>query len=297
MIPVQLGVPTIPLDTRSLMILGSIVAIIIVLGGVLFVWKAGGAWKDYLPGRLAIYESMFEKAQRAILGPGDAICLIPYGDGVLARKRGYYHKNLVGNLPGYETEDGDLFIMDGDGDPVFTLAGVPVVLCIDPSEAAAVMHPLKALIGQKADIGEYVRVDRDDQVVARGKALEPADGSDTDPQVADESPLAINQQAHDELYDLRPPTRAAGTVDDATVADGGVTVVEKATGFVVSANKAASLLPNPPTTRELKIMQQRERNAAFDSSEMVKYIGIGALIGGGGVLAGVGVYAAMAGLL
>jgi hypothetical protein len=253
---------------------------------------------DYVPGRQRFYAWCFGKGMRAILGDGDAVCLVPFDDGLLARKRGYYQKNLVGNLPGYETADGDMFITDGDGDAVFTLQGVPVVLCVDPSKMAAAAHPLKALIGHKADMGEYIRVDRQDSVVSRGKALERVD--DDDPDIANESPLFINEDAHDELYDLSPPARLDSTQlpddgDVTAVADGsGIT---RADGYVVSVNKAAELVPNPPTSREIKIMQQRERNAAMDNSEIIKYIGIGALIGGIGVLAGVGVYAAASGLL
>lgn len=253
------------------------------------------SWRDYLPGRHRFYLWSFKKGMRAVLGDGDVVCLIPYGDGVMVRKRGYYEKNLVGNLAGYETKDGDMFIMDGDGDVTFYLAGVPVVLCTDPSQMAGVIHPIKALMGQKADIGEYVRVDREDNAISHGKAIEPVGDADVD--LASESPLVVEEGVHDELYDFSPPTRLAGRVDGEALADGGAAVVEQADGFVVSANKAASMVPNPVTGKELKIMQQRERNAAFDQSEMIKFVLYGALLGGGGVAIGAGLYLAAAGLL
>jgi len=109
-----------------------------------------------------------------VLADGDAIALMPYDDGTLYPKRAYFDKNLIGGIGGYETADGDKIAVDGEGEAVKNLFGVPVLLACDPTEHAAAVDPMKALVAHKNDIGEWLRLDRQGTVVQVGPALRPA---------------------------------------------------------------------------------------------------------------------------
>lgn len=242
-------------------------------------------WRDYIPGRDGWYDYWFRKSMRAKLSDADVLCAIPYSDDMMIYKRGYYDSALIGDLPGYETNDGDRFVVDGEGNAVHYLGGVPIVLCINPSEHIGVVEPIKALIANKRELGEYVRVDRDGREVEVGPALEKVDDEDgptataengaqqavADGGVAAAGPVPENRDeprtgVHDGLFDLTPP----GVVDS----DGNV--LERATGFVVSQRKAADLLPRKLPNRELKIMEDKARVAEHDENVLLKYVGIGA---------------------
>lgn len=242
-------------------------------------------WKDYFrPDWL--YNYFFAKRWKGVLGDGDAIILVPYSDNQLLAKRGYYEKGLVGNHPGYTTADGDIYVAEGAvGDPVMYLFGLPVVLALNPSEHAAVIDPLKSLIAHKRDIGEFVRVDKEGQVLEVGPAVKPADeGGPVDigeAEVADaaadggavptasENPTHINYEVEDALFDLTPTK-----IVDPETGD----VVDQADGFVISQRKAADLIPSKTSSQEIKLMQQRERNAMADASERIKTLLIGAAL-------------------
>lgn len=239
--------------------------------------------RDYFPGRMAIYNAMFQKGLRAKLSDHDALCQIPYGDNQMLLKPGSYESDCVGNLPGYVTPDGDRFIVDGVGEPVKYLGGVPVVLCIDPREHSAVLEPAKSMLWHKRELGEFVRVDREGRVVDVGDALAPAADEDDaitaggagaggDPAVADggavvDERVQANQGVYDALYDVRPPR----VVDE----DSGE-VIEEATGYVVRQSAAAEWLPDRWTNSEVKLQEEKAKNAVRDSAEIIKYIAYGA---------------------
>lgn len=128
---------------------------------------------DYVPGyNPDPYKKLVEGLDTA-LGDGDAIALLPYDDGTLYPKRAYFEKDLIGGIGGYETADGDKIAVDGTGEAVRSLFGVDIVLGVDPTEHAAAVDPIKALIAHKKDIGEWIRVDRRGDVVQIGPAMEP----------------------------------------------------------------------------------------------------------------------------
>lgn len=107
-------------------------------------------------------------------GDHDALALLPYDDGTYWLKPCSFDKDLIGGQGGYETEDGDKIILDGDGEPKRDLLGIPIVLAVDPTEHAAAVEPIKALVAQKENIGEWLRVDREGNIVEVGEALKQA---------------------------------------------------------------------------------------------------------------------------
>lgn len=131
------------------------------------------AWKYKLPWTSHPHNQLVE-ALDGMLGPADAIALMPYDDGTFFPKPAYFSKDLIGGMGGYETDDGDKIVLDGEGQPVRELFGVPVLLACDPTEHAAAVEPVKALVAHKDDLGEWIRVDRTGEVVQVGPALDPA---------------------------------------------------------------------------------------------------------------------------
>lgn len=216
----------------------------------------------------------FYKKWAAMLEDGDALVLVPYSDGKLLPKRGYYNKHLVGNIAGYETTDGDLFVMDKTDNAELNLMGVPVVLAVNPSKHAGTVDLMKSLIAHKRKLGEWVRVDRNGDPVERGpavKQLEPgeaaADGGAVP--VAAENPTEINYDVYDGIFDITPP-REVKIVDGKPLTDAdGELVTRAADGFIVNQSAAADLLPSRTTSSELKLMQQRERNAMADQNSTI----------------------------
>lgn len=251
------------------------------------------SWKDYFRPDW-FYNYFFAKRWQGVLGDGDAIVLVPYSDGQLFPKRGYYEKHLIGNLPGYETEDGDIYVSEGWGDPVVYLFGIPVVLALNPSEHSAVIEPLKALIAHKRhDAHEFIRVDKEGQVLEVGKGVEqvePSEPAGGDPgtaaadggavPTASERPTDINYEVEDGLFDLTPTGIVARDDDGEPLyvdEDGKEVLADQADGWIVSQAKAADLIPSKTSSSELKLMQQRERNAMADATELLKYVLFGAV--------------------
>jgi len=266
--------------------------------------------KDYLPGTTPWHEHV-QKGLQQRLGDADALLLIPYDDGTFYLKPGYYDKGLVGGIGGYETPDEDKFVVDGTGDAKRSLFGVPVTLAIDPSEHAGVVEPIKALIAEKDNLGEYVRVDRDDAVADLGNALELAANSDVAPSQALQRELGkVGGDRHEALltlaekgelskyYDLTPKRRL--TVNDEpddeqpdsapeqVATDGGEAVTvdppavfdeERATGYIVDQSSAADLLPKKWTSEKLQVMQDKARMEEYDEGKLMKYAGYGIAVG------------------
>lgn len=111
-------------------------------------------------------------------GDADALALLPYDDGTFYLKPCNFDKELIGGQGGYETEDGDKIVLDGDGEPVKQLLGVDIILGIDPTEHAGAVEPVKAFMAQKNNIGEWLKVDRAGNIIEVGEALMPAPDSD-----------------------------------------------------------------------------------------------------------------------
>lgn len=139
-----------------------------------------------------------EEALFKLRGDADAIALLPYDDGTFFPKPANFDKTLIGGQGGYETDDGDKIVVDGEGEAIRSLFGVPVLLAVDPTEHAAAVDPIKALIAHKEDIGEWLRVDRDGNVVQAGPGIEPA----PNPISGDELEEAVEQIRDEELLEL-----------------------------------------------------------------------------------------------
>lgn len=156
---------------------------------------------------------------RRTRGDADALALLPYDDGTFFLKPCNFDKNLIGGQGGYETVDGDKIVLDGDGEPVKSLLGVDILLALDPTEHAGAVAPIKSAIAQKHNIGEWVKADREGNIIEVGEALVQADGGEQE--VITERAVDIIAQAdgfdEDSARDL--VTRA-----DGYAADGGVAV-------------------------------------------------------------------------
>lgn len=186
-------------------------------------------------------------AMAKLRGDADAVALLPYDDGTFYPKPANFDKELIGGQGGYETADGDKIVVDGEGEAVRSLFGVPMLLAVDPTEHAAAVDPIKALVAHKNDIGEWLRVDREGNVVQAGPGVEPAppiaDAEDVEQafeQTPDEQLLAlINVDTEDmgagdvaaavganegEIRNAlqRALERPADVADNGMVGDGGV---------------------------------------------------------------------------
>jgi hypothetical protein len=163
-------------------------------------------------------QDLAEDLRRA-RGDADALALLPYDDGTFFIKPCNFDKNLIGGQGGYETVDGDKIVLDGDGEPVKSLLGVDILLALDPTEHAGAVAPIKSAIAQKHNIGEWVKADREGNIIEVGEALVQADGGEQE--VITERAVDIIAQAdgfdEDSARDL--VTRA-----DGYAADGGVAV-------------------------------------------------------------------------
>lgn len=130
--------------------------------GALKFWQSSDPFEQLVDGLIAAK------------GDADALALLPYDDGTFYLKPANFNKDLIGGQGGYETTDGDKIVLDGDGQPVRDLFGVPMLLAVDPTEHAAAVDPIKALVAQKDNIGEWIRVDREANVIELGPALKSA---------------------------------------------------------------------------------------------------------------------------
>lgn len=268
--------------------------------------------KKYIPGSTPWYEQV-QAGLQARLGDGDALLLIPYDDGTFYLKPATYDKTLVGGIGGYETPDEDKFVVDGAGNAKRSLFGVPVALAIDPSEHAGVVEPIKALIAEKDNLGEYVRVDRSDAVAEVGSALNRIDASgEVNSQALREEMAKTGGDRHEALlnlaergelskyYDLTPKRRLSESEEGPepptldpdpdtqpdTAADGGVSVdppaaftEDRADGYIVDQSSAAELLPKKWTSEKLQVMQDKARMEEHQEGKLMKYAGYGVAVG------------------
>lgn len=247
--------------------------------------------QKYLPWGTAWHEHI-EAGLRQRLGDGDALLLIPYDDGTFWLKRGYYDKELVGGKGGYETPDEDKFVVDGAGDAKRSLFGVPVALAIDPSEHAGVVEPIKALIGQKNNMGEWLRVDREDRVAQVGSALEPApDGMpEQSPKIQEEMLKENVDSVHEallnlaeagdlrKLYDLTPKRRAvdnpSSEVSASAETDGGVDLTKEEFDFDEGYDPDVEdeLEKLPTTTPEPELVVEEATGFIVDQSKAAELL-------------------------
>lgn len=247
-----------------------------------------------------------------VKGNHDAVALLPYDDGTFYLKPCNFDKDLIGGQGGYETEDGDKIVLDGDGQPVRDLFGVPMLLAVDPTEHAAAVDPIKALVAQKNNIGEWIRVDKSGSILEVGDAVAPASemsdeaSDDVDiglegsmvEQELNERGIGLEQATPSQIeavmkelaergdltkiYDIAPPAAPA-------VADGGDLVLDEATHIAVDQSKATDLVPKTTSTTELNTALDKARMEEHDEDKW-KSIFIQGMIAGA-------VTAAVAGLV
>jgi len=165
------------------------------------------------------------KALQRVKGDADAIALLPYDDGTFWLKACNFDKELIGGQGGYETDDGDKIVLDGDGNPVREFLGVKMLTALDPTEHAGAVSLVKSAIAQKHNIGEWVKADREGNIVAVGEALVQGKGGEAS--VINERAVDIVAQAdgfdEDHARDLLANTEFSQNGDGADVAaDGGV---------------------------------------------------------------------------
>lgn len=222
---------------------------------------------------------------QAILGDGDAIALLPYDDGTFYPKRAYFDKELIGGMGGYETDDGDKIVVDGTGEAVRDLYGVPMLLGVDPTEHAAAVDPIKALIAHKEDIGEWIRVDKQGNVVEAGDAVMPAEadggGVTTDNMVSDHAAreglaydAAMASLAADgdvrKVYDIAPPAALRENGE-------GEYELDEATHIAVDQSKAADLMPTTHSTVEINTALDKARMEEYDEGQKLTWLAYGGI--------------------
>ena len=294
-VPVPLQIPG--LGSSTLLIGGIVFAVVLVaiLGAVVwYTWDSGEPWDDFADATRNIVES--EDA--------DAIAFIPYSDGPLVPKPAIYDKSLLGGKGGYRTSDGDRIYVDGQGNGKFSLQGVDTILAIDPTEHAAAVDPLKAYIAHENDLGRWIKVDREGNLIEAGEALASVDGVEpametpmdevTPDAVADGGyPSEVHKMAAEEgmsledakreletagllhkIVDLAPPREAV--IDEET----GEVDVEEATHVAVDVSKAADLLPKKTNTTAWQVLEEKARQEGRDEEKLMEYFMYGLASGG-----------------
>lgn len=269
---------------------------VVVLGGILayfflYARDTGNPWDAFAEATAAIVEE--EDA--------DAIAFIPYSDGPLIPKPAIYDRELLGGKGGYRTPDGERIYVDGQGNGMFTLQGVDVILAIDPTEHAASVDPLKAYIAHETDVGRWIKVDRLGNVVEAGEAVANLDGMTpamdedmTQQAVADGgAPSEVHRVAAEEgmkledakvqleqagmlhkIVDLAPPREAV--IDE----DSGEVRIDEATHVAVDVSEAADLLPKKTNTTAWQTMEEKARQEGMDEDKLMEYFVYGAATGG-----------------
>lgn len=241
-------------------------------------------------------DEVLAQGLRAIRGDADLVALLPYDDGTFYMKPANFDKELIGGQGGYETEDGDKIVLDGDGEPVKNLFGVDVLLAVDPTEHAGAVDPVKALMAQKNNMGEWLRVDRQGDVIEVGEALEQSPTTDVDVGTGGTAVEAEAQQMMQEqgisesvameraleklekegevtkVMDLAP--MAAPVVDD----EGDISV-EEASHIAVDQSKGADLMPTTTSTVELNTALDKARMEEYEEGKLTKYMVYGIVIG------------------
>lgn len=278
------GLPTWVVIAGAAVILVTIVLVVLYYNGTL-----QGASQD--PHELA------GAGLRAIRGDADAVALLPYDDGTFYFKPCNFDKELIGGQGGYETEDGDKIVLDGDGEPVKSYMGVDIIMGVDPTEHAGAIEPVKALMAQKNNMGAWLKVDRQRDVIEAGEALMQAPGmSDVDvgPEgtavEAEAQQMMERQQVPKEIameraleklenegevtkvFDLAPA--AAPVVDD----EGNVSL-EEASHIAVDQSKGADLMPTTTSTVELNTALDKARMEEYEEGKLTKYMVYGIVIG------------------
>jgi hypothetical protein len=293
MIPLQV----IPFGNAPLLLGGLVFAVVLVgVVGYLFLVKydRGEPWDDFAAATADIVDS--EDA--------DAIAFIPYSDGPLVPKPAIYDRELLGGKGGYRTPDGERIYVDGQGNGKFSLQGVDVVLAIDPTEHAAAADPLKAYIAHQNDLGRWIKVDREGEIVEAGDALASMDDvtpamdmskAQAEQAIADggAAPSAVHETAIREgmdLADAKEELEEAGllhkVVDLAPPravdidAETGEIDVDEATHVAIDVSSAADLLPKKTNTTAWQTMEERARQEGMDWEERRKDIIMGVVIGG-----------------
>lgn len=294
MTPAQLG--ALPgLGSGTLLIGAVVFAVVLVAVIGIVVWYTdpfgGEPWE-------AIYDAAAEAVDSE---DADALALIPYSDGPLVPKPAIYDRELLGGKGGYRTPDGDRIYVDGEGSGKFSMGGVDVILSIDPTEHAAAADPLKAYIAHEMDIGAWIKVDREGNLIEAGEALKNLDG--VTPAMDEPAPngaavadggatsevhrhAAENGMGLDEakaqleeageltkIVDLAPPREVV--VDPET----GEMEVEEATHVAVDTAAAADILPKKTNTTAWQVMEEKARQEGMDEEKLMEYAGYGLLAG------------------
>ncbi|TQQ78598.1 hypothetical protein EGH24_13835 [Halonotius terrestris] len=278
------------IGTRQLALIGGGALVIVLIAVVLLIGRARG-WFARDP--------MQQLAQSldAIRGDSDVVALLPYDDGTFFLKAADFDKELIGGQGGYETEDGDKIVLDGGGEPVREFLGVPLLLALDPTEHASAVDPIKSLVAQKHSLGQWLKVDKQGNVLAAGDGvLQAADDVDVgledsmvdeyaqEHEVSMDAALATLEQQGDitKVMDIAPPSGVR--------ADGGELVVEEASHIAIDQSKAADLMPTTTSTVELNTALDKARMEEYEEGRNVKYMVYGIIIGFLGALIGGGVF-------
>ena len=287
----------------STLLIGAVVFVLILIGTVgVALWVIGNPFKDDPAENFAAAAEKIIDEEDA-----DAIAFVPYSDGPMVPKAAVYDRELLGGKGGYRTKDGDKIYVDGEGNGVYSLFGVDVVLAIDPTEHAAAADPIKAWTAYKSEvIGEYIKVDDEGRLLEVGEALKQVDGPDpalpdggsaTMPNPNDRDKSLVHEHAVREgmslkdayeelekedlvhkLVDLAPPADAV--IDEET----GTVDVRRASHVAVDISNAAELLPKKTNTTDWQTAIERAKNEARNDEELMTYLTYGALLGGGMVL-------------
>jgi hypothetical protein len=293
----QLGGLPIPLGQGPLLIGAAVflVLLVAVTGGAWWWFRDDGdPWDEFIDAAHHIVET--EDA--------DAIVLMPYSDGPLLPKPGIYDRELLGGKGGYRTPDGDRVYVDGQGNGSYSLGGVDVVLAIDPTEHAAAADPLKAWVTHKKDLGEWIKADREGNIIEAGEALqrmsdEPvamdvskqesqqvaADGGEhvsevhekaiEDGMTLEDAKHALEQQGLlKKIVDIAAPR-------EAVVDDDGEVRIEEATHAATPISKAADLLPKKTNTTAWQTMEEKARQEGMDEEKLREYMTYGLVVGAG----------------
>lgn len=260
------------------------------------------------------YEDLAESMAR-IRGDADALAMLPYDDGTFFLKPANFDKELVGGQGGYETDDGDKIVLDGEGKPVREFMGINVISALDPTEHVGAVEHVKAHMAHKNDIGEWLKVDTRGNVIEAGQALSQHDqsavevGPEQSPIVSERAEQIVQEEqiiTQDAAYgraiaqleqegevtkimDIAPP--AGLQVDE----EGGLHL-EQATHIAVDLSKASDLMPTTTSTTELNTALDKARMEEYDEGKLIKYMVYGVIMGfltailGGAIMVGINAF-------
>jgi len=233
------------------------------------------------------YEDLASSLAR-IRGDADALALLPYDDGTFWLKPANFDKELIGGQGGYETDDGDKIVLDGEGKPVRDFMGVNIVTALDPTEHAGAVDMVKAAVAHKHNLGEWIKVDRQGHLIDVGESLTQLDTEVLEPelmesqvgdrakklakekggraeQMLDRAMVELEREGElTKIYDLAPP--ASASVDS----DGNL-ALDEATHIAVDQSKAADLMPTTTSTTELNTALDKARLEEYEEGKLMKY--------------------------